>query len=133
MIFSLCYARKTPMNTTAHRVAKHTSAKVNERIREQTKNRVSVYALASRGAIDQRLQELDSEWDIERALETNGSILLLAGLFLGTAVNRKFLILPALVGGFCLQHALQGWCPPIEAFRRLGIRTAREIEEERIA
>lgn len=30
-----------------------------------------------------------------------------------------------------LQHAVQGWCPPVPVFRRLGIRTAREIDLER--
>jgi len=34
---------------------------------------------------------------------------------------------------FCLQHALQGWCPPLTLFRRLGIRTQREIDDERTA
>ncbi|HET9942578.1 MAG TPA: hypothetical protein VFR05_04515, partial [Terriglobia bacterium] len=32
-----------------------------------------------------------------------------------------------------LQHAVQGWCPPVPLFRRLGIRTQREIDEERYA
>jgi hypothetical protein len=36
-----------------------------------------------------------------------------------------------MAGGFMVQHALQGWCPPIALLRRLGVRTAREIEEER--
>ena len=31
------------------------------------------------------------------------------------------------------QHAVQGWCPPIPLLRRLGIRTSREIEIERVA
>jgi hypothetical protein len=31
------------------------------------------------------------------------------------------------------QHALQGWCPPLSAIRRLGVRSAAEIEEERTA
>jgi hypothetical protein len=37
------------------------------------------------------------------------------------------------VGTFLLQHALQGWCPPVPILRRLGYRTAREIFEERLA
>jgi hypothetical protein len=32
-----------------------------------------------------------------------------------------------------MQHALQGWCPPVPILRRLGFRTAREIFEERLA
>jgi hypothetical protein len=52
---------------------------------------------------------------------------------LGYAVDRRFLLLPAAVLTFFAQHALQGWCPPIPLFRRLGVRTAREIERERYA
>jgi hypothetical protein len=48
-------------------------------------------------------------------------------------VNRKWLFLPGVVAGFLLQHAVQGWCPPLPLFRRLGIRTASEIEYERYA
>jgi hypothetical protein len=32
-----------------------------------------------------------------------------------------------------LNHALRGWCPPVSALRRLGFRTAKEIDEERYA
>ena len=32
-----------------------------------------------------------------------------------------------------IQHALQGWCPPLAVLRRLGFRTAKEINEERFA
>jgi hypothetical protein len=38
-----------------------------------------------------------------------------------------------LVTGFLLQHAVQGWCPPVKYFRRRGVRTAEEIAEERFA
>jgi hypothetical protein len=38
-----------------------------------------------------------------------------------------------LASGFLLQHALQGWCPPVSLFRRLGVRTSAEIEQERYA
>ena len=34
---------------------------------------------------------------------------------------------------FLLQHALQGWCPPLPLLRRLGVRTQAEIERERYA
>ena len=32
-----------------------------------------------------------------------------------------------------MQHALQGWCPPLPVLRRLGFRTQNEIERERYA
>jgi len=40
--------------------------------------------------IELRLRELESEWNIERLLETNAAALSLAGLVLGATVNRKF-------------------------------------------
>lgn len=57
----------------------------------------------------------------------------LAGVALGAFVDRRFLLLPAAVCLFLMQHALQGWCPPVPILRRLGFRTAREIFEERLA
>jgi hypothetical protein len=70
---------------------------------------------------------------MERTLETNASGLALVGVALGAFVNKRFLALPALITGFLLQHALQGWCPPVPYFRRRGVRTATEIERERYA
>ena len=84
-------------------------------------------------AIERRLQELDHEWDIERAIEANAASIGLAGLALGVFVDRRFLALPAAVCAFLLQHALQGWCPPVPVLRRLGFRTQTEIETERAA
>jgi hypothetical protein len=40
---------------------------------------------------------------------------------------------PAVVTTFLLQHALQGWCPPVPFFRKRGVRTMREIDTERYA
>ena len=34
---------------------------------------------------------------------------------------------------FLLQHALQGWCPPVPILRRQGFRTRHEIDAERQA
>ena len=37
----------------------------------------------------------------------------------------------SLAGGFLLQHALQGACPPLDMLRHLGVRYQSEIDEER--
>ena len=84
-------------------------------------------------AIARRLDVLDHEWDIERAIEANAATIALAGVALGVLADRRFLLLPAAVCVFLLQHALQGWCPPVPILRRLGFRTEREILEERLA
>jgi hypothetical protein len=117
---------------TARRVPAHTSERVNRRIRWRMEESVAYYA-AHPELIDRRLQELDEEWDIERALEANAASVALASLFLGTLVHRRWYALTGLVGGFLLQHALQGWCPPLPALRRMGLRTETEIDEERMA
>ena len=119
--------------STTERVPLHTADHVNQRIRRHTWEEVDRAALGGVPAIDQRLAALDREWDIERTLEANAASVVLAGCVLGALVDRRFFALPALVGAFLLQHALQGWCPPLPLFRRLGVRTASEIEEERRA
>jgi hypothetical protein len=118
---------------TTARVPAHTSQRHNRRISQQTARSVARYASQGPATIDRRLAELDREWDIERMLETNASSVVLLGCALGAFVNRKFFVLPALVGGFLLQHAIQGWCPPVPLLRRWGFRTEREIDEERFA
>lgn len=112
------------------RVRDHTAPAVNRRIREETSERID----ALRGdpaRLRDRLERLDDEWDIERALETVSSSLTLAGVAAGLAGRRAWLRLPLLVQAFLLQHALQGWCPPLPVLRRLGFRTQQEIEQER--
>ena len=117
---------------TANRVEANTAPDIAQRIERQIEANVAFYAEHPE-RIAARLRELDEEWDIERVLETNASTLALSGVVLGVAADRRFLLLPALVAAFLLQHALQGWCPPVPALRRLGIRTAAEIHRERYA
>lgn len=119
--------------TTTFRVPENTDAAINERIRRRTEKNVARYSALGVRAINRRLAELDREWDIKRCLEAMASTFSLTGLALAITVNRKWLAVPILVQSFFLQHALQGWCPPIPLLRRLGVRTAAEIEEERYA
>lgn len=119
--------------STVHRVAEQTAANVNEEIRRRTEESMVRHAAAGPEAIDRRLAELDREWDVERTLEANAAIASLVGLTLGATVSRKWFFFPAVVAGFLLQHAVQGWCPPLTVFRRLGVRTQTEIDYERYA
>jgi hypothetical protein len=118
--------------STRDRVPAHTADRVNEEIREQTTANVRRVA-ADPASLPARLRELDEEWDVERAIEANASSLAFLGVALGYFVHPYWLALPALVTAFLFQHAIQGWCPPIPILRRLGFRTAHEIEEERQA
>lgn len=115
------------------RVRANTTPKVNRQIDRNIGAHVRSYAQRSRGEITRHIRELDREWDIERWLEMNASALALTGLVLGLTHSRKWLALPGIVLPFLLQHALQGWCPPVPLFRRLGIRTREEIDREKHA
>jgi hypothetical protein len=118
--------------STSERVPLHTAAHVNEDIRRETERRLRFYADHPE-LIGRRLDELDEEWDIERVLEANAASISLVGPGLASTVDRRWIVLPIGVAAFLLQHALQGWCPPVPIFRRLGYRTAGEIESERHA
>jgi hypothetical protein len=114
------------------RVRAHTAPEINERINRQTDQTIA-YFTQHPGQIPQRLRELDEEWDIERALETAASGITLFGIALSFLRGRKWLLLPIAVQSFFMQHALQGWCPPLPVLRRMGFRTEHEIERERSA
>jgi hypothetical protein len=115
---------------SATRVPENTPPALNERIQRRTRVRLAYYA-AHPNEIDYRLKELDKEWDIERMLEAGSSTVTLLALIFGIARHRKWFLLALIVQGFFLQHAIQGWCPPLPMLRRLGFRTPYEIEEER--
>jgi hypothetical protein len=121
------------ISSTVSRVPENTSEEANVAIRARIQEHVAYYAALGPEAINERLADLDREWDIERFLEANAATVALFGLTLGTVVDRRFYILPAAVAGFLLQHAFQGGCPPVEILRHFGMRTASEIDEERYA
>ena len=115
------------------RVRRSTDDLLNEQIDNAIRHSIARYKGRSREEISERIRELDQEWSIERTLEINASTLALSGTLLGAFVNKRWLILPGIVGTFLLQHGLQGWCPPLPIMRSLGIRSRREIDEERYA
>jgi hypothetical protein len=118
--------------TTDNRVRSHTAPEINRRIDSAIEESIRFHAVHPE-KIDQRLFELEREWDIERALEANAASLAVFGVLMGLIGRRAFYWLPGLVGGFLLQHAVSGWSPPVPLLRRLGFRTAGEIHRERYA
>lgn len=110
----------------------HTSSRINQQIAEQTRKRVEDTVAAGREAIIARLHELDREWSIDRALM--GHFALLGGASFALSLRFKPWRIPtALQFAFVLGQAVFGWSPPMPLYRRLGLRTAREIAAERFA
>lgn len=118
---------------TIDRVPANTAASVNEFIRRRTEESVARAVAAGPAAVEGRLRELDEEWDVERYVETMAPTFTLLGMTLGLTVSRRFFVIPFAVQSFFLQHAVQGWCPPVPVLRRMGVRTQAEIDRERYA
>jgi hypothetical protein len=126
----LALVRELDDITVADRIRQATDLHVQERIDREFLERVGRYAESPRHLLTAYLAELEREWSIERVLTLQSASTALAGVVLGTLGPRRWLLLAVATSGFLLQHAVQGWCPPLELHRRLGFRTQREIDLE---
>jgi hypothetical protein len=116
---------------TTKRVARNTNPNVNASIKNRTIRCLNVNRNNNNEVISARLKKLNSEWDTERILEANAAAIVVASTILGVKYNRYWFLMTGAVGLFLLQHALQGWCPPLPIIRKMGIRTAEEINNEK--
>ncbi|WP_344257776.1 hypothetical protein [Streptomyces sodiiphilus] len=106
----------------ADRVREHTATAVQAGLDAQLAARVRHSAelmdSGDDGAVTERIAELEQESDIERILGANAAALALTGTVLAGVHHRRWLLLPGVVTAFLVQHAVQGWRPPISLFRR---------------
>jgi hypothetical protein len=119
---------------TTKKAAYRTSEKSNQDIRDKTICHIDNYIQKDETVLSDRIHKLNYEWDIERLLETNAAAAVLLASIMGYRKQKccSFLF-TGTIGFFLLQHALQGWCPPLSVIRKLGVRTAEEIQEEKTA
>ena len=114
------------------RVRANTWVAVNDRLDIETQLRMrEAAASASTDELTRRITQLDYEWDFDRTVETEASLMGLLGLALGIGVDKRFLVLPAFVSTMLVLHATHGWYPLLPLFRRVGVRTQDEIDRER--
>jgi hypothetical protein len=121
------------MSADTDPVRGHSGDKATQRLDRERLERIRRFATGPSDWASSHLYELDKTWDIERKLEANAATIMLLSTALAATHSKRWLLLSAVVPGFLLQHAIQGWCPPIEAFRRLGARSRNEIDAERTA
>lgn len=112
------------------RIRKYTAESVNHKIDQESERIARGVISQGPSAIHQRLFELDKEWDIDRVLMLNFSVLVFAQLAAATK-NKKWLWGPLIQTPFMFMHATLGWCPPSLWFRPMGFRTKKEIQCER--
>ena len=120
------------MQDITDRGRRHTARSVLQRMDDDTLDHLMAVETRPETA-SRRLAALDREWDIDRAIELEAATMGLVGLALGTLVRPAFLAMPATVGAAVFLFGTRGIHPLLPIFRRLGIRTAREIERERYA
>ena len=120
------------MEPSPDRVRRHTARSVLRRIDDDTLDHLLEVAHKPETA-SRRLEALDREWDIDRTIEAEAATMGLIGLTLCALVRPAFLAMPATVGAAVFLFGTRGLYPLLPIFRRLGIRTAREIERERYA
>ncbi len=106
--------------STVERVSVNTAQEVMKRFRRRMEESVAFHADAGREPSNRRLVELDYEWDNRAVAGSNAATLALVGVTLGATVDRRWYILPGIVAGFLLQHALQGWCHTDPAITSIG-------------
>ncbi|MDQ9172371.1 hypothetical protein Q8A64_18345 [Oxalobacteraceae bacterium R-40] len=121
------------LSETTQRVEINTSPALNQQFDNQLQENLSCYLDADHATIDRRLAELDREWNVERFIETEAPLMIGLGIALGLTRSRKWFGLSAMAAGMVILHGVQGWYPLLPVFRRLGVRSQNEIEEERAA
>lgn len=124
---------KEQLPSTQTKVNDNTPDHINQQIERETEASVNYYKGQSAGDIRARIEELEHEWDTERVLEVNMASIALASSLLALGANKKWAYLSGAVSVFMIQHAVQGWCPPLSIIRRMGIRTVNEINREKKA
>lgn len=114
------------------RIRNHSPKSFNKAIDKKTDSIMESTIEKGPLAIKERLNALDKEWDIDRAL-----IFFFSGVVtaqLATAMkkkNKNWLWGPLIQSSFLMLHATLGWCPPVPVLRKLGFRTRFEIQAER--
>lgn len=103
------------------RVRLNTSKKINSKIDEKTMHNILEYGNKGAVEIENRIRHLHKEWDVERLLEMNASMLSFIFVMLGFFLHRYWLFVPMVILPLLFLHAIQGWCPPLPILRRLKV------------
>jgi hypothetical protein len=125
--------RKASGTRDPDRVRRLTFKRDQDRIDERTLDALRVSSNQGVIGLTHRLEELDREWPVDRALMIGAGGAVWLGLILGSTVKRRLYILSAMAGGLLFVYSLFGWVPPVLLLRRLGFRTRGEIDSERMA
>jgi len=125
--------KKNIFPPTSQRVLLRSDPQANAEIRSQTIKNLNIFKNCDSVEMADRIQILNQEWDTERLLEVNASLLIVLSSYLGVRTSRIWFLLTGTVSVFMLWHAFLGWCPLLPVIRKLGVRTEAEIGAEKTA
>ena len=124
--------RKKVLPPTTEKAAVNTCCRVNAAIRNQTICSIGTYADSDEEILTDKIKQLNKEWDTERFFEANAASCVFLSSIMGFQKKKSYwFAFTGTAGFFLLMHALQGWCPSLPVIRKLGVRTAEEIYQEK--
>jgi len=118
---------------TFERVEVNTSQATRDKFDRMLTANISRFIHAGPAEIENRLAELDREWNVERLIEVEAPLMIGLGVVLGLAHSPKWFGLSAFAAGMVILHGVQGWYPLLPVFQSLGFRSENDIEQERNA
>lgn len=121
-------------NFSNEAVRAHTLPSVNRRIDQEVERRLTeIVDRDDSMACQRRLRELESEWEVERALTALIGVGSIAGTIVARRMDGMWWLVPAIGGLVLLEQSLTGGSLLLAALRRIGLRTRREIDLEKFA
>lgn len=117
----------TPMKQAIDKCAKES----NSRIRNQTIGSLNTFKDQIEDIPD-RINQLNSEWDLDKVTEMKAASVIIGSTFLGFISCKMWFLVSGAAGVFLIQHALEGNCPTKEILRKMGVRTKEEIYNEKM-
>jgi hypothetical protein len=118
--------------STTERVTLNTGLGLNEQVSRRIRDSVVEHAKGRPERLENRLAQLDQEWDTDRLMETGYAAVILGGVMLAV-LDPWWLLLPGAAALFLLSHGVFGWDPFLPVYRQCGFRTSTEIDYERYA
>lgn len=105
----------------------HTESRNESGTREQGNQTVSRQGGSN---IEKKIEELESEWTVERIKEVAGAAFVLLGVFLAVKNRRKLEEFGQKVASVLGVESLNDWTPPEGLLNMLGIRKQDEVDTE---
>lgn len=99
----------------------------------RTRDNIRFYGSLGREGIDERIRALEDEWDVERAVLVGLSGAGAAGLIIGLLGSRVWRLLAWIALPLLFLFAQDKWKPSNGILKTLGLRSRKDILEEKYA